>query len=194
MTQTLSDPKAVNLEAASPDSGVRRTRLREFQAQLVERMQAAQRGGFSQLNQLGILIGQNRYLLDLREAGEIVSAGLLTEVPLTRDWYVGLSNIRGNLTSVVDLSRFQGKESTVLDPTCRIIAFAPGLAFNSALLVTQVLGLRNIAEMDEVASDTQKTGHRAWLQRQFRDRDGHIWRELSLAALVQDQDFLHIGL
>jgi twitching motility protein PilI len=126
--------------------------LREFQAQLVERMQAAQRGGFSKLSQLGIIIGQQRYLLDLREAGEIVSATLLTNVPLTKDWYVGLSNIRGNLTSVVDLSRFQGFELTKLDNSCRIVGFAPALGFNSGLLVSQVLGLRNLAEMEEIAS------------------------------------------
>ena len=61
MTKTLSD-SAANLEITKSDSGVRRTRLREFQAQLVERMQAAQRGGFSKLSQLGIIIGQQRYL------------------------------------------------------------------------------------------------------------------------------------
>lgn len=194
MTKTLSDPAAANLEITKSDSGVRRTRLREFQAQLVERMQAAQRGGFSKLSQLGIIIGQQRYLLDLREAGEIVSATSLTNVPLTRDWYVGLSNIRGNLTSVVDLSRFQGFELTKLDNACRIVAFAPALGFNSGLLVSQVLGLRNLAEMEEVASDGTEGNTQEWMQRRFRDRDGNVWHELSLAALVQNQDFLHIGL
>ncbi|MBC3876282.1 chemotaxis protein CheW [Undibacterium sp. FT79W] len=193
MTKTLSD-SAANLEITKSDSVVRRTRLREFQAQLVERMQAAQRGGFSKLSQLGIIIGQQRYLLDLREAGEIVSATLLTNVPLTKDWYVGLSNIRGNLTSVVDLSRFQGFELTKLDNSCRIVGFAPSLGFNSGLLVSQVLGLRNLAEMEEIASGETDGNSQEWLQRRFRDRDGNVWHELSLAALVQNQDFLHIGL
>jgi len=194
MTTTLSDPAAAKLEITKSDGGVRRTRLREFQAQLVERMQAAQRGGFSKLSQLGIVIGQQRYLLDLREAGEIVSATSLTDVPLTKDWYVGLSNIRGNLTSVVDLSRFQGLELTKLDNSCRIVAFAPALGFNSGLLVSQVLGLRNLTEMEEIPSDEAGGNGLEWLQRRFRDRDGNVWHELSLAALVQNQDFLHIGL
>ena len=194
MTTTLSDPAAAKLDITKSDGGVRRTRLREFQAQLVERMQAAQRGGFSKLSQLGIVIGQQRYLLDLREAGEIVSATSLTDVPLTKDWYVGLSNIRGNLTSVVDLSRFQGLELTKLDNSCRLVAFAPALGFNSGLLVSQVLGLRNLAEMEEISSSETDGNGREWLQRRFRDRDGNVWHELSLAALVQNQDFLHIGL
>ena len=193
MTQNLSDPVASDQASSRPDSGVRRTRLREFQAQLVERMQAAQRGDFTQVNQLGIMVGQVRYLLELREAGEIVSAGLLTTVPLTKEWYVGLSNIRGNLTSVVDLPRFQGGELTPLDHGCRIVAFAPALAFNSGLLVSQVLGLRNIADMDEISAQ-EGVQMPAWLPLQYRDNEGNIWHKLSLATLVQDQDFLQIGL
>lgn len=193
MTQNLSDTVTANQEVSKPDSGVRRTRLREFQAQLVERMQAAQRGDFAQVNQLGIMAGQVRYLLELREAGEIVSATSLTSVPLTKDWYVGLANIRGNLTSVVDLPRFQGLDTTQLDQSCRIVAFAPVLAFNSGLLVSQVLGLRNIAEMEEVTSVEGTSGMPAWLSSQYRDREGNVWHKLSLAALVQDQDFLQIG-
>lgn len=194
MTQTLSDAVVTNLEVVKADSGVRRTRLREFQSKLVERMQAAQRGGYTKLSQLGIMVGQVRYLLDLREAGEIVSVGTLTKVPLTRDWYVGLSNIRGNLTSVVDLPRFQGRDATKQDTSCRIVAFAPGLAFNSGLLVSQVLGLRDVAEMEAFSSVNGAQDDKPWLPRQYRDRDGNFWFELSLATLVQDNDFLQIGL
>jgi twitching motility protein PilI len=195
MTQKLSDKAATTLEAVKPDSGVKRTRLREFQAQLVERMQEAQRGGFSKLSQLGILIGQVRYLLDLREAGEIVSVGTLTAVPLTKDWYLGLSNIRGNLTSVVDLSRFHGKGTTQQDTSCRIVAFAPALLFNGGLLVSQVLGLRNLNEMTVLPQEVQfGDRHVAWLPNQYQDQDGNVWHELSLSSLIQDQDFLHIGL
>ncbi|MBI3285856.1 MAG: chemotaxis protein CheW [Burkholderiales bacterium] len=157
-------------------------------------MQAAQRGGYTQLSQLGIMIGQGRYLLNLREAGEIVSAGAMTRVPLTKDWYIGLSNIRGNLTSVVDLPRFQGHDATKLEAACRIVAFAPGLAFNSGLLVSQVLGLRNVAEMEELPPEAAEHGSKPWLAKKYRDRDGNVWSELSLAMLVQDQDFLQIGI
>ncbi|MFZ6772032.1 chemotaxis protein CheW [Undibacterium sp. SXout7W] len=196
MTQTLSDTVATNLETVKSDSGVRRTRLREFQAQLVERMQVAQRGGYTKISQLGVMIGQTRYLVDLRESGEIVGATAVTKVPLTKDWYIGLSNIRGNLTSVVDLPRFQGQESTKLDSSCRIVAFAPGLAFNSGLLVSQVLGLRDVAEMTEVHAmvNEHTIEHPGWLQKTYQDRDGNVWHSLSLASLVQDQNFLQIGL
>ena len=184
------------LDGVRPDKALRRTRLREFQAQLVERMQAAQTGTRTSASQLGVMIGQVRYLLDLREAGEIVSAGSMTKVPLTKDWYLGLSNIRGSLTSVVDLARFEGRDITNVDNSCRVVAFAPSLSFNSGLLVSQVLGLRNAADMEEqlVSDNSDEHNYKPWMIKKYRDRDANIWVELSLAALIQDQDFLQVGL
>jgi len=193
MKQTLSAVTLPNV--TSSDSAGRRTRMREFQSQLMTRMQAAQSGSQQHLNQLGILIGQTHYLLDLREAGEIVTAGSMLKVPLTKDWYLGLANIRGSLTSVVDLARFEGRGATKLDAACRVVAFSSNLAFNSALLVSQVLGLRNSDEMDEdLGQASENLSHKPWILGQFRDRDGKVWSELSLSYLVNDPEFLLIGL
>lgn len=175
---------------AAPDSGARRTRLREFQARLVERMHAAAAGTTSQASQLGVLIGQTRWLLNLQAAGEIVSVGGITAVPLTKDWFLGLTNIRGNLISVVDLARFHGSAPTPVDKESRIIAFAPALGFNGGLLVSRVLGLRNVAEMEAQAAPAGA----AWAAQCYVDRDAHVWNELDLSLLVQDPQFLHVGL
>jgi twitching motility protein PilI len=195
MDQPARETETPGFRLVKKDSEGRRTRLRDFQTQLMTRMQAAKTGEQVRVNQLGVLIGQTRYLIDLREAGEIVSAGNMTEVPLTKGWYLGLANIRGNLTSVVDFAHFIGHSLTNREGACRIIAFASGLAFNSGLLVSQVLGLRNSNEMlVEAASDHDMHLHKPWIINRFRDRDGQLWFELSLSLLVQDQDFLHVGL
>lgn len=175
-----------------PDAAARRTRLREFQAQLVERMQAARSGVDARVNQLGVMIGQTRWLLNLQEAGEIVSVGTITPVPLTRDWFLGLSNIRGNLISVVDFARFQGQAPTTIDKESRIVAFAPSLSFNSGLLVTRVLGLRNVADMAPQPSPEE--GVAAWSTQRYVDSDSEVWSELDLSLVVQDPEFLHVGL
>jgi twitching motility protein PilI len=173
-----------------PDSGARRLRLREFQAQLVERMQAARSGTDTQVRQLGVMIGGDRWLLNLREAGEIVAVGSITDVPLTQPWFLGLANVRGNLISVIDLARFQGQASTVIDKESRIVAFGPALAFNSALLVSRVMGLRNIAEMTAQPANTDSP---AWLPCSYADRDGQLWRQLDLTAMIEDVQFLQVG-
>lgn len=191
MTQSTSDlvPEKIY---GKPDAAARRTRLREFQAQLVERMQAARSGVDARVNQLGVMIGQTRWLLNLQEAGEIVSVGTITKVPLTQDWFLGLSNIRGNLISVVDFARFQGDVPTPIDKESRIVAFAPSLSFNSGLLVTRVLGLRNVADM--ATQPGTREGAAAWSAQRYLDRDSQVWNELDLSLVVQDPQFLHVGL
>jgi twitching motility protein PilI len=176
-----------------PDTVGRRTRLREFQAQLVERMQAARSGVDTRVNQLGVMIGQTRCLLNLQEAGEIVAVSAITPVPLTQDWFLGLSNIRGHLISVIDFARFQGQPASTIDKDCRIVAFAPALSFNSGLLVSRVMGLRNLADM-ELQTGNPINGGTPWLTQRYVDHEAQVWTELNLSLVVQDPQFLHVGL
>lgn len=192
MTQSTSDIVSDKI-FKKPDTVGRRTRMREFQSQLVERMQAARSGVDTRVNQLGVMIGRNRWLLNLQEAGEIVSVGAITQVPLTRDWFLGLANIRGNLISVIDFARFQGQAPSQIDKDCRIVAFAPGLSFNSGLLVSRVMGLRNIAEM-EVQAAGSAPSDAPWASQRYLDSESQVWTELNLSLVIQDPQFLHVGL
>ena len=116
---------------------------------------------------------------------------------ITNKSSIGLANVRGNLTSVVDLSRFEGNELTLRESSCRVVAFASSLAFNSGLLVSQVLGLRDSSRMERqllVLDEGAELSRKPWIVSQYRDGDGNLWFELSLSLLVQDQEFLHVGL
>lgn len=174
------------------DSGARRTRLREFQSQLVERMAAAVSGTAAQASQLGLLIGDTRCLLNLQEAGEIVAVGTITKVPLTQEWYLGLTNIRGNLVSVIDLARFRGSAPVSIDKESRIVAFSPSMGFNAGLLVSRVMGLRNVSEMELQPSVESRVN--TWQGRRYINRESQVWTELNLSQIVQDQNFLHVGI
>jgi twitching motility protein PilI len=143
-------------------------------------MQAARNNAGARVNQLGVMIGQERFLLDLTQVGEIVPVPSITVVPLTQPWYLGLANIRGNLISVIDLARYQLSSDTAIGSDSRIITFANGLGFNCGLLVSRVYGLRHAAGM-EVSGD------------RLRDADAFEWTPLDLAALVGDSRFLHVG-
>ncbi len=164
------------------DPAARRTRLREYQEQLLERMQAAKGGGGAPIQQLGMQLGGTRYLLDLLEAGEIVPTVPLARVPLTLPWYLGLANVRGTLVGVIDLARYLGDESAPPGASqgMRLVTFAPTLGFNCALLAERVFGLRQ-------ASGMTREGEL------LRDADGHAWTPLSLAALVREERFLHVA-
>jgi len=178
--------------SASPAGTERRSRLRQYQVQLLERMQAAKTGANVGGRELGVLIGGRLCLLDLTQIGEIVPPQPVTPVPLTRDWYLGLANIRGNLTGVVDLARYQGRDA---DDTAvserRFITFAPGLGFNCALLAGRVLGLRKLADMK--AAPPPADGAPAWCGQHFDDAEGLCWTRIDLAQLVREPAFLQVG-
>ncbi|MDN4057919.1 chemotaxis protein CheW [Massilia sp. YIM B02769] len=178
-----ADPAAA-LSAPSPHA-LRRTRLRDYQAQLLARVQAAQDGSTQAVHQLGVSIGGQRYLLELAEAGEIVPPVALARVPRTQPWYLGLANIRGSLLGVVDLARYLDPKNSAAGPDARFLSLAPRLGLKCALLVTQVHGLRRAEAM---TPDTDAGALR------LVDADGQAWTPLSLAALAQEERFLHVGL
>ncbi len=171
----------------------RRTQLREFQAQLVQRMHAAKSGADAHVNQLGIQIGSLRALISLAQAGEIVPLSAITPVPLTQDWYLGVANIRGNLVSVADLARFNGGPVTAIDKDSRILAFGPSLNFNAGLLVSRVLGLRSMAQLSPAGSASAEPGA-AWCSATLVDNEGQHWQQLDLEQAVRDPRFLQIGI
>jgi len=189
MTQHISDPEPDNL-ANKPDAVARRARMRDFQSQLAARMHAARTGAQTQASLLGVMVGQTRCLLSLQEAGEIVPVGTIAPVPLTHDWFLGLTNVRGNLVSVIDLARFQGMASTQIDKAGRIVVFSPALTINSGLLVSRVMGLRNITEMQEQDSPVEAP----WIAKRYIDRESTVWNELNLLSIVQDPKFLQVGI
>lgn len=152
---------------------------------------------------LGLAVGNDRLLVDLSEAGEIVPLpSMILPVPLTRDWMLGVTNLRGSLYTVVDLRRFALGQFTEAGKEARVLALADALEFNVTLVVSKMLGLRNTASMKPVALDkladvpaSSFVGNtdRNWLGQVHVDADGQYWRELSLSRLAQDRDFLMIG-
>ena len=73
----------------------KRTNLREFQQNLRDRMLDKSRMG-GQLPLLGVQIGGQNWLVEMREISEVLSPPPMTKVPLTRAWFRGVANVRGN--------------------------------------------------------------------------------------------------
>lgn len=149
---------------------------------------------------LGLMIGSQRLLVDLSQAGEIVPVpDPIVPVPLTRDWLLGLVNLRGALFTVVDLQRFARLGRTEIGKDARLLAFAGRLDFNAAILVSRMLGLRNVVSMrevdgtDDVPDAFGPDGRPDWVGRTLVDADGQRWHELDLARLAAGSAFLMVG-
>jgi twitching motility protein PilI len=111
-------------------------------------------------------------------------------VPLTKPWFAGIANIRGNLYSVVDLSAFVGKEATPRNTSSRLLLIGTRHGSNAALLVNRMIGLRNVEALnpEAAAPDAQ-----AWAPEAYTDNEGRRWSKLKVRELLADEAFMDIG-
>ena len=161
----------------------KRFNLREFQQQVLERLQA-QSAGDARHSALGIQLGSEHWLVDMTDISEVLPPPPMTVVPLTKDWYRGVANVRGTLYSIVDLNAYTRQQATQHDLHNRVLLLNPRHAFNAGLLVARVLGLRNLEEWQQTTQDGTT---------RYRDPDGLEWRKLDIAGLLSQPEFLQIG-
>jgi len=162
--------------------------LREFQQGLAQRLREAEAEA-EPTSRLGVQAGSRNWLVKLDDAGEMLALPEISGVPLTKSWYLGLANIRGVLASVVDFAAFTGGEQTARTPDCRLLLIAERFHSFSGLLISRMLGLKNVQTMQPAEEATD----RSWIGAAYRDEDGRLWHELNTGALVSHDDFLHVG-
>lgn len=165
-----------------------RTSLRDYQRELAERLRSAGAEGRS-ASKLGLQVGDEAWLVDLADAGEVLPVPAITPVPLTRPWFRGVANIRGNLYSVIDFPAFLGGKPVAPGDQSRLLLLGARFRLGAALLVDRSLGLRNPAQLEPAEGDPGP-----WARAQYADTDGRQWRELDLAQLAQHPDFLAVGI
>ncbi|MDR1934017.1 MAG: chemotaxis protein CheW [Candidatus Accumulibacter sp.] len=167
----------------------RKSSLREFQAHLAARLAGIEDQRAAGL--LGFQSGGDYWLIELPDSGEIISLPPLTGVPLTKPWFAGIANIRGNLYAVSDFSAFRRKDATPQNASARLLLVGTRHGNNAALLVTRILGLRNIDDLTQVAGDPEAP---PWASDAYRDREGYRWRMLDVKRLFADDAFMDIGI
>ena len=164
-----------------------RISLRDYQRELAERLRQADSARMA--SKLGVQVGAQSWLIDLVEAGEVMPVPPVTPVPLSRPWFRGVANVRGNLYSVVDFPAFLGNAPVSLNEQSRLLLIGERFRTASALLVDRSLGLRNAAQL----KPTDATNRAAWVRGQYQDEEGKAWLELDLGQLVQHEEFLNVG-
>ena len=163
--------------------------LSEFQEELARKL-ADTSGQTGSRALLGVQAGDDFWLVDLAEAGEILPVPLLTPVPLTRSWLRGVANVRGLLYAVSDFSAFQGGSPTGIAGETRLLLPHAKFSINAALLVSRVLGLRAIEDFE-----TAETGvdERPWISARLVDTQGRLWHRFDPRQLYADPRFLDVA-
>lgn len=164
--------------------------LRTFQQELASRL-AAKTAAQVASSRLGLACAGEQWLIRLADAGEVIAMPPVADVPLTKPWFRGLANIRGNLYGVIDFAGFLGRGNVPPSSGNRLVLFGPRSGeLRAGLVVARVLGLRNLAEL---APADAPAGAPAWYAQRWIDASGGAWQEIDLARLARAPAFLQVG-
>jgi twitching motility protein PilI len=168
--------------------------LRVFQQELAARL-AAKTSAQVESSRLGLAAAGQQWLIRLADASEVIPMPPLATVPLTRPWFLGVANIRGNLHSVIDFAGFLGH--AVVAPhaaggSSRVVLLGPRAGeLRAGIVVPRVTGLRNLAELAPALPPADAP---AWYGQRWIDAEGAAWQEIDLTGLARDPEFLQVGL
>lgn len=141
---------------------------------------------------VGYRIGNRRLASGFDQVLEILPLPQVTPVPGARPWLLGLANVRGNLSPVVDLKQFLEGERTVLHEGQRMLLVRqPG--GDVAVLIDELFGQRsfNQSQLDEGSDATGQLAegrYHYFIDQAYRLGE-HTWGIFSLDRLARTPEF-----
>ena len=92
----------------------KRINMKDFQTTLSEKL-----GGAATTNPiatvLGVLVGEDRWLVHMNDVSEVLQMPEITPVPLTHSWFLGVANVQGSLYCITDLASYFGGIDTLIE-------------------------------------------------------------------------------
>ncbi|TAL83226.1 MAG: purine-binding chemotaxis protein CheW [Rhodanobacter sp.] len=135
---------------------------------------------------IGFRVGSRLLLSGIDEINELLAVPVLTPVPGTRPWLLGVANVRGNLVPVIDFARFLFGERTQHTERTRLLVVRQGSG-NVALLVDEVFGQRTVDEEQRQGAEREEDPR---LMRFVENRVGEQKLAIfSMSRLVRAPDF-----
>lgn len=133
-------------------------------------------------------VGDNRFVAPLSAVKEILNyPSVLTPVPGTKPWMLGVANVRGTLIPVIDLQLFLIGRKTRRGRRSRVLVFDLGDGYTS-VLVGEMVGMRHFARETAREMTTTNSKFEKYVKLEF-DQDGMTWPVFSLSALAEDPAF-----
>lgn len=138
---------------------------------------------------IGFRVGPRHLVSSINEVNEILTMPSLTIVPGTRNWLLGVANVRGNLVPVVDFKLYLMEERTQLTDSSRVLLVRQG-GGSVGLLIDELLGQRSFTEEQRSdALEEQDERFQRFVAENYPLGDVH-WGLFSMAALVRTPDFI----
>ncbi len=171
-------------------------RLLDFEQQCLDHHPQAQAGGEGGYWD-GVVYRLDEFFLtsSIKEIEEIISPGDITPIPGAKPWLLGLANIRGNLTTIVDLGGYVFGQRTPMSSSSRLLLTSLQNR-PMALLVDEVFGQRHFAQNQIVSEVSMEHGQddrwdsiSTYIEREFR-LDDRNWGVFNISRLSKQEDFL----
>ena len=95
-------------------------------------------------------IANGYYAIDVQIAREIVEMIEITPIPRSPDYITGVTNLRGEVTNIINISKLIGLPESVASETQRIIVIMPDAAqgSNVGIIVDDVRSVMQVNEED----------------------------------------------
>jgi len=171
--------------------------LRDLQSRLAEKLDAAKAGVVgTAASWLAVDANGSKFLFPLSQSGEIYPLTPTHQVAHTKDWFIGVANLRGALFGVTDFDAYLKNSKPATRPVqllsdVRFVTFNAAIEMNCALQVDKLEGLRSVTSFkkSEPPADTAP----AFFGQVYIDMNDTKWQEINLQILAQQSDFLNIN-
>ncbi|MCP5245224.1 MAG: chemotaxis protein CheW [Burkholderiales bacterium] len=140
---------------------------------------------------LGLLIGDDRYLVHMKEINEVIQVPEIVPVPLTHPWFLGIINVHGSLYGITDLGVYLSGKPESFGLKSRILLVSSSYKINSGFIVPNLLGIRNLSEFE--LDQTPDVELRNGVTHVYRDKEDRPWYALDLRTLTREKNFLQIA-
>jgi twitching motility protein PilI len=140
------------------------------------------------LRGIGFRIGVRHFVSIIAEVNEILTTPLLTAVPGTRRWLLGVANVRGNLVPIIDLRDFIEGERSVITEASRVLVVRQH-AGSVGLLIDEVLGQRSFSEEQRAKAIGEADERYQRFVGENLQLGDVLWGLFSMATLVRAAEF-----
>lgn len=162
--------------------------LRQYQEEIIARLETVSKSDAVEYgSRLGVVVGGQLVLVSLAEITEAVPLVELHQVPLAKSWFLGMSNVRGNLYAINHLAQLTGLAMTAPTSDTRILLLNEHVISNVGLMVDKLVGLRNIQNMKQISANENVA--ECFRKQAYEDVDANVWLELSCDLLVKSREF-----
>ncbi|MFP4207814.1 MAG: chemotaxis protein CheW [Wenzhouxiangella sp.] len=139
---------------------------------------------------VGFRVATHRLACRIDRIEEIIAPPPCTPIPGTRDWLLGIANVRGNLVPISDFGGYLSGNPTPITARSRLILTRLQSRL-AGLLVDEVLGQRHFHTDDLVNDDQWANTPLAELVSQSFPAGDSSWGILDLERLEQRADFMN---